>query len=208
MKKISLIIVILSSVQLTLAQIIPNGNFKKWGSANGNCPSGWSCNNDVDCKGKVTIADKIKGGAKLTVMNCFDPKKQDRSNNVNLSFQNDFAAKIPKDKKVKISFDYSYTPIVNDAAYVHISIDMSEELPNLPTFFYSDNEDGNLKPGLNQHMVCYLNFDASNGKKYAAPQNLNASSLDITFGIMPELGTDNTHKGTTLILNNVKFEIE
>ncbi len=188
------------------AQQYPNNTFTKWGEYG--CPQGWNCNNDTDCKGKLTKADKIKGGAKLTVMHCFDPKKEDRSNDVNMSYD-DLSAKIPKDKKIKVSFTYSYAPVGNDAAYIKIDADFDEEINNtFPAFFYNDNKDGSLKPGNNVIFTCYLNFDPVNGKNYTAPQNCNANSIRTSFGIMSAEGANDVHKGTTLIIHNIKFSID
>jgi hypothetical protein len=189
------------------AQNIPNGDFKKWGNEYDKCPTGWGCNNDADCTGKVTQADKLKGGAKLTVVHCWDPKKDDRSNNVNMNYD-ELSAKIPKGKKVKISFDYSYVPVGNDQAYVKIDIDIDEELTSAPAFFYNDADKGVLKPGFVQHFVCTLSFDPLKPGSYMAPQHLSASSIRTTFGIMPAAGTDDTHKGSALVINHVKFEME
>lgn len=191
----------------TQAQQYPNNEFKKWGNEYDNCPTGWNCNNDADCNGKVTRADRIKGGAKLTVMHCWDPAKEDRSNNVNMNYD-DMSAKIPKGKKVKVSFDYSYTPVGNDAAYIKIDTDFEEEVNGaFPIFFYNDSDKGLLKAGKDIHFVCYLNFDPS-GKNYVAPKNCNATSIRTTFGIMDAEGAKDVHKGTTLIINRIKFEYE
>ena len=154
---------LLVSAGIASAQAIPNGDFKKWGNEYDNCPKGWGCNNDADCKGKVTLADKVKGGAKLTVVHCWDPSKDDRSNNVNLNYDG-LSAKISKGKKVKISFDYSYTPAGGDEAYVKIDFDTNDELPVYPAFFYNDAPIGKLRSGSNQKVICYLNFDPLNGK--------------------------------------------
>lgn len=207
MKKTTLTLQFVLLIIFSNAQQFPNGDFKKWGNEYDNCPAGWGCNNDADCKGKITQADKIYGGAKLTVVHCFDPKKDDRANNVNLNCDN-LSAKIIKGKKVKISFDYSYTPVNKDEAYVKIDIDFDEELNTLPSFFYNDADKGMLKTGAIQHFTCYLNFDPGKGKNYTAPQNMSANSIRITFGIMAAQGTDDLNKGTTLIINHVKFEME
>ncbi len=206
MKKYFLIMAVTVASKLS-AQNIPNGDFKKWGNEYDKCPTGWGCNNDADCAGKVTQADKVKGGAKLTVVHCWDPKKDDRSNNVNMNYD-ELTAKIPKGKKVKISFDYSYAPVGNDEAYVKIDIDIDEELNTAPSFYYNDADKGTLKPGAAKHFVCYLNFDPVKIKNYVSPQNLTASSIRTTFGIMPAAGVDDTHKGSTLVINHVKFELE
>lgn len=205
MKWISIIMLLCTGLCLK-AQQYPNSDFKKWNEYG--CPDGWSCNNDADCKGKVTIADKMKGGVKLMVMHCFDPKKDDRSNNVNLSYD-DMSAKIPKGKKVKISFDYTYTPVGGDAAYIKLDADFDELPDNVnPSFIYGDSDKGILKTGTNVHMVCYLNFSANIAREFAAPQSLNASSIRTTFGIMPaDQGTD-VHKGSTLTIYHIKFELE
>ena len=191
------------------AQIIPNGDFKKWDEYG--CLQSWGCNNDADCKGKVTKADKISGGAKLTVMHCVDPSKEDRSNNVNISYD-DLSANILKNKKVKISFDYSYTPVGNDLAYVKIDVDFEENADNPQKsisgmFEYNSNKEGYLKTGAGQHMDCYINFDPQ-GKNYNCPDDAMANSIRTTFGIMNAPGTNDVHKGTTLIINHVKFTIE
>jgi hypothetical protein len=205
MKKILPLFCITFALPAT-AQQYPNNEFKKWGEYG--CPENWNCNNDADCKGKITKADKIKGGAKLTVIHCFDPKIEERSNNVNMSYD-DLNAKITKGKKVKVSFTYSYTPVANDAAYVKIDTDFDEEINGvLPLFFYNDNKDGLLKPGKNIIFNCYLNFEPVNGKNYTAPQNCVANSIRTTFGIMAAQGADDVHKGTTLIIHNIKFSIE
>ena len=189
------------------AQQIPNGDFKKWGNDYDHCPTGWGCNNEADCNGKITQADKIKGGARLTVIHCFDPARDDRSNNISLNFDN-LSAKIPKGKKVKISFDYSYSPVNNDIAYIKIDADMEEEQGAEARFFYNDLAKGTLKPIANGHLDCYLNFDPLKGKNYIAPQSLSASSIRTTFGIMPAEGSRDVNKGSSLIINRVKFEIE
>jgi hypothetical protein len=193
----------------TAAQQYPNNEFKNWGGSYG-APSGWDANNDSDCKGKVTKADKIKGGAKLTVMHCFNPKQEDRSNGVHISYQGDsFKAKIPKGKKVKVTVDYSFTPIANDRAYIEVGVDLGEEINDVfPAFFYNNNKEGFLPAGKNLKMICYFNFSPNDGLNYTAPQNCNASSLTTTIGIMSAEGADDEHKGTTLIINKIKFEIE
>lgn len=206
MKKKFLIMAVVASSKIS-AQNIPNGDFKKWGNEYDKCPTGWGCNNDADCAGKVTQADKVKGGAKLTVVHCWDPKKDDRSNNVNMNYD-ELTAKIPKGKKAKISFDYSYAPVGNDEAYVKIDIDIEEELNTAPSFYYNDADKGTLKPGVTQHFVCYLNFDPLKTRNYVSPQNLTAGSIRTTFGIMPAAGADDTHKGSVLVINHVKFELE
>jgi hypothetical protein len=201
------LLLLLAAAYRANSQQFPNGDFKKW-DAGSNCPASWNCNNDADCKGKITLADKIKGGAALTVMHCFDPKKNDRSNNVNISYD-DLSAKIPKGKKAKVSFDYTYTPVAEDAAYINIDADFEEEINDVfPQFFYNDSDKGLLKPGSNIHFVCYLNFDPVKGKNYTAPQNCNASSIRTTFGIKPAESGKDVHKGTKLIINHVKFELE
>lgn len=198
-------VVVMLSLQ-TRAQQYPNNEFKNWGEYG--CPESWNCNNDADCKGKVTKADKTKGGAKLTVIHCFDPKKEDRSNNVNMSYD-EMSAKIPKGKKVKISFDYSFTPVGNDQAYIKIDADFEEEVNNtFPVFFYNSSKDNTIKPGSNQKMVCYLNFTPDGGQNYIAPQNCHANSIRTTFGIMDAPGSNDVHKGTTLIIYHIKFELE
>lgn len=210
MKKHFFFLFILSAISwLGFSQTIPNGDFKKWDASG--CPESWGCNNDADCGGKVTKADKINGGAKLTVMHCFDPSKEDHSNNVNMNYD-DLHAKILKNKKVKISFDYSYMPVGNDAAYVKIDIDL-DEAPDaagnsmVGSFEYNGNKEGILDPGPLQHVECYVNFDPR-GKKYNCPDDVNAGSIRTTFGIMPANGTNDTHKSSTLIINHVKFTIE
>ena len=188
------------------AQQYPNSDFKKWNEYG--CPENWNCNNDADCKGKVSQADKIKGGVKLTVMHCFDPKKDDRSNNVNLSYD-DMSAKIPKGKKVKISFDYTLNPVAGDAAYIKLDADFDDLPDNIsPSFIYGESDKGVLKPGNNVHVVCYLNFSSTTAKDIAAPQVLSASSIRTTFGIMPADNTNDVHKGSTLIIHHIKFELE
>ncbi len=210
MTKQVLMLVTFSAVYYNASsQIIPNGDLKKWDEYG--CPQSWNCNNDADCKGKITKADKINGGAKLTVMHCVDITKEDRSNNVNMGYD-DLTAKILKNKKVKIGFDYSFTPIGNDVAYVKIDADFEEKTDvhgNTITgmFEYGGKKDGALKPGLNQHMDCYLNFD-SQGEILNCPDDVVASSIRTTFGIMNAPGTDDVHKGTTLIINHVKFTTE
>jgi hypothetical protein len=205
MKKILTLFCITFALSAT-AQQYPNNEFKKWGEYG--CPESWNCNNDADCKGKITKADKLKGGAKLTVMHCFDSKKEDRSNNVNMSYD-DLNAKIFKGKKVKVSFTYSYIPVANDAAYVKIDADFDEEVNGvMPAFFYNDNKDGFLKAGKNIAFNCYLNFEPAEGKNYTAPQNCVANSIRTTFGIMAAQGTDDVHKGTVLIIHSIKFSIE
>jgi len=190
-----------------LAQTIPNGDFKKWDPET-HCPASWNCNNDADCKGKITPADKIKGGAQLTIMHCFDPEKDDRSNNVNISYD-DLSAKIPKGKKVKISLEYSFAPVAGDVAYIKIDADFDEEINNgFPQFTYDGSDNGILKPGSNIKLACYLNFDPAHAKTYTAPQACTASSIRTTLGIMPATGGTDVHKGTTLIINHVKFELE
>lgn len=190
----------------TKAQQFPNNSFIQWNEWG--CPTGWNCNNDEDCKGKLSKADRVKGGAKLTVMHCFDPAKEDRSNNVNMSYD-DLSAKIPKGKKVKISFRYSYAPIGADMAYIKIDADFDEEVNNgFPTFMYNGNKDGALKAGNDVLFTCYLNFDPVNGTQYTAPQNCDANSIRTSFGIMPAAGATDTHKGTTLIIHNIKWELE
>lgn len=187
------------------AQTIPNGDFKKWDEYG--CPESWSCNNDADCKGKVTKADKINGGAKLTVMHCFDAAKSERSNNVNMSYD-DLSATILKNKKVKISFDYSYTPAGNDMAYVKIDVDLEENANNITgSFDYNGEKTGVLKAGNNLHADCYLNFSNS-GHQYNAPDDVTASSIRTTFGITAAAGLSDVHKGSSLIINHVKFTIE
>ncbi len=204
MKRFFSIVIMFISVQLH-AQQFPNSDFKKWDEYG--CPAGWNCNNDADCKGKLSVADKIKGGAKLTVMHCFDPKKEDRSNNVNMSYD-DMSAKIPKGKKVKISFDYTYVPVGNDAAYIKIDADFDEEVNNaFPQFTYNDAENGVLKAGSNIHAECLLNFNPQGAKQYAAPQSCNANSIRTSFGIMPAEGGSDVHKGSSLIISHIKFEI-
>lgn len=188
-------------------QTIPNGDFKKWGNEYDKCPTGWGCNNDADCAGKVSQADKQTGGAKLTVMHCWDPQKDDRSNNVNMNYD-DLSARIPKGKKVRISFDYSYAPVNNDLAYVKIDMDVQEETDQAPSFFYNDAADGLLPATAKGHMDCYVNFSPSTGKNYIAPQELTASSVRTSFGIMPAKGKKDVNKGSTLIINHVKFIIE
>jgi hypothetical protein len=210
MKMRFVLLVFLSAItRLSIAQTIPNGDFKKWDESG--CPESWGCNNDADCKGKVTKADKINGGAKLTVMHCFDSSKENRSNNVNMNYD-DLSAKILKNKKVKISFDYSYVSVGNDAAYVKIDIDLDEVQDAagntiVGSFEYNGNKEGILKPGAVQHVECYVNFDPK-GKKYNCPDDVMASSIRTTFGIMPANGASDTHKGSTLIINHVKFTIE
>ncbi len=205
MKKI-LTLLFTTIVFASAAQQYPNNEFKKWGEYG--CPESWNCNNDADCKGKITKADKIKGGAKLTVMQCFNPKKEDRSNNVNMSYD-DLNAKIAKGKKVKVSFTYSYVPVGNDQAYIKIDADFDEEVNGtIPVFFYNDNKDGFLKAGKSIVFNCYLNFEPVDGKNYTAPQNCTASSIRTTFGIMAAQGADDVHKGTTLIIHNIKFSME
>lgn len=198
---------LLMLLQEVRSQIIPNGDFKKWGNEYDKCPTGWGCNNDEDCPGKVTQADKVKGGAKLTVTHCWDIKKDDRSNNVNLNYD-DLSAKIPKGKKAKISFDYSYVPVGSDQAYIKIDIDIQEELEQAPSFVYNDAVEGWLKPNAAGHMECYVNFTPSSGKNYAAPQSIFANSIRTTFGIMPASGKTDVNKGSTLIINHVKFTVE
>lgn len=189
-----------------IAQQYPNNNFNKWNEWG--CPESWYCNNDADCKGKVTKADKIKGGVKLAVMHCFNPEKEDRSNNVNISCD-DLSAKIPKGKKVKVSIEYSFTPVGNDAAYIKIDADFDEEVNNgYPAFFYNNGTEGFLSPGTNQKMICYLNFTPAAGQNYIAPQACNANSIRTAFGIMPAKGMNDVHKNSTLIINYIKFEIE
>lgn len=188
------------------AQQYPNSDFKKWNEYG--CPESWNCNNDADCKGKLSQADKMKGGAKLTVMHCFDPNKDDRSNNVNLSYD-DMRAKIPKGKKVKISFDYTCNPMAGDVAYIKLDADF-ENLPGniSPSFIYGESNKGILKPGNNVHVDCYLNFSGNSVKNIIAPQSLYANSIRTTFGIMPADNTSDVHKGTTLIIHHIKFELE
>jgi hypothetical protein len=206
MKKILLLAFLLNS-KIIFAQTIPNGDFKKW-DAETNCPVSWNCNNDTDCKGKIILADKIKGGAKLMVQHCWDPKKEDRSNNVNMSYD-ELSAKIAKGKKVKVSFTYSYAPIGSDQAYIKIDTDFDEEVNNtFPMFFYNDNKEGFLKAGKNIAVNCYLNFEPAEGKNYTAPQNCVANSIRTSFGIMAADATGDVHKGTTLIIHNIKFSME
>ncbi|MGC4101680.1 hypothetical protein [Ferruginibacter sp.] len=198
-------IVLFSITTTAQAQQFPNNEFKKWGEYG--CPESWSCNNDADCRGKVTKADKIKGGAKLTVMHCFDPAKEDRSNNVNMSYD-ELSAKISKGKKVKISFDYSYTPVGNDEAYIKIDADFDEEVNNaFPMFTYNDSDNGTLKPGTNVHAECFLNFNPSGAKQLVSPQACNANSIRTAFGIMPAANTTDVHKGSTLVIYRIKIEI-
>jgi hypothetical protein len=210
MKKEFVFVVLFAAMTgLGRAQSIPNGDFKKWDGSG--CPESWGCNNDADCGGKVTRADKINGGAKLTVVHCSDPSKEERSNNVNMNYD-DLSAKILRNKKVKISFDYSYQPAGNDAAYVKIDIDLDEAQDAsgntiVGSFEYNGNKEGILNPGPIQHVDCYVNFDPK-GKKYNCPDDVNAGSIRTTFGIMPANGTNDTHKGSTLIVNHVKFTIE
>lgn len=205
MKKALLALFIFSCISAK-AQQYPNNSFLKWGEYG--CPQDWNCNNDADCKGKVTKADKVKGGVKLTVIHCVDPNKEDRSNNVNISFD-DLSAKIIKGEKVKVSFTYSYTPVANDQAYIKIDTDFDEEVNGVfPTFFYNDIKDGFLKAGKNVVVNCSLNFDPVDGKNYIAPQNCEATSIRTTFGIMAAQGADDVHKGTTLTIHNIKFSIE
>lgn len=206
MKKI-LVIAALLAYKTAFCQTIPNGDFKKWGNEYDKCPTGWGCNNDAGCAGKVTQADKVKGGAKLTVLHCWDPKKDDRSNNVNMNYD-ELSAKIPKGKKAKISFDYSYVPVGSDQAYVKIDIDVEEELDQAPSFFYNDAADGLLKPAVSGHVDCYVNFTPAGGKNYTAPKNISANSIRTSFGIMPGNGKSDVNKGSTLIINHVKFSIE
>lgn len=189
------------------AQKIPNGDFKKWGNEYDKCPTGWGCNNDADCAGKITMADKIKGGAKLTVMHCFDPKKDDRSNNVSLNYD-DLSARIAKGKKVKMVFVYSYKPMGNDRAYVKIDIDVEETLDKQPMFVYNDAETGFLPVAEKAIFTCQLNFNPGEVKNYVAPQNMNAGSIRTTFGIMEADGASDVHKGTTLVIHEVKFVME
>jgi hypothetical protein len=206
MKFVLITISLLCSFLVSHAQQYPNNEFKKWGEYG--CPEGWNCNNDTDCKGKITKADKLKGGAKLTVMHCFDPKKEDRSNNVNMSYD-DMSVKISKGKKVKVSIDYSFTPIGNDVAYIKIDADFDEEVNNtFPAFFYNNNKDGFFKAGANQKMVCYLNFSPTEGQNYIAPLACNANSIRTAVGIMAAEGATDVHKNTTLIINRIKFEFE
>lgn len=208
MKTIQFLFILFITSAGANAQQFPNGDFKKWGNEYDTCPAGWGCNNDADCKGKVTPADKIKGGAKLKVMHCWDPAKDDRSNNVNMNYDN-LSAKIAKGKRVKISFDYTYTPVGNDAAYIKIDADFDEEINNAyPVFFYNDSDKGNLTAGSNVHFTCYLNFDPVHGKNYIAPQACTATSIRTTFGIMPSTGASDVHKGTTLVINHVKLNLE
>ncbi len=209
MQKIILLTLLLLAASLAKAQQIPNGDFKKWDEYG--CPEDWGCNNDADCKGKVTKADKLKGGVKLTVMHCVDINKEDRSNGVTINYDN-LSASILRHKKVKIAFDYSYTPVGGDVAYVKIDVDLEEAQDAkgntiIGLFEYNGNQDGILKPGTNQHVDSYINFDPT-GKMYNAPDDLNANSIRTTFGIMAAPGTKDEHKGSTLIINHVKFSIE
>lgn len=205
MKQLFLYILILLSVNL-YAQQYPNNEFKKWNEYG--CPEDWNCNNDADCAGKLTKADKVKGGAKLTVMHCFEPKKDDRSNNVNMSYD-DLSAKIAKGKKVKVTFVYSYVPVGNDAAYIKIDTDFDEEVNNAyPQFIYNGSNNGLLKAGNNIQFECLLNFNPSGTTQLAAPQNCNANSVRTAFGIMPAAGSNDVHKGSSLIIHNIKFVIE
>jgi len=190
------------------AQQIPNGDFKKWVDG---CPASWYCNNDADCRGKVTQADKLSGGAKLTVMHCFDPSKEDRSNNVSLNYD-DLRAKIQKNKKVRISFDYSWTPVSNDAAFVSIDIDLADVRDAAgntlsASFNYNGNKDGTLKAGTGLQMDCLVNFDPD-GRNYNCPDDVMAESIRTTFGIMPGAGSHDVHKGSVLIINHAKFTLE
>ncbi|MBS1510580.1 MAG: hypothetical protein JST86_07070 [Bacteroidetes bacterium] len=202
-----LIIIMLSFAGLVAhAQQYPNSDFKKWNEYG--CPENWNCNNDADCKGKVAIADKTKGGVKLIVMHCFDPKRDERSNNVNLSYD-DMSVKIPKGKKVKISFDYTYVPAGEDAAYIKLDADFDDLPDNVsPSFIYGANDKGILKSGSNIHVDCYLAYSVNLVKSFIAPQSLSAASLRTTFGIMPADNTTDVHKGTTLIIHHIKFELE
>lgn len=206
--RISLALLFVLHAALLHAQQFPNGDFKKW--VNG-CPASWYCNNDADCRGKVTQADKISGGAKLTVMHCFDPAREDRSNNVSLNYD-DLQAKILRNKKVRVSFDYSWTPVSGDAAYVKIDIDLADirdAAGNSLTasFEYNGSKDGTLKPGSALHMDCHVNFDPD-GKRYNCPDDVMAESVRTTFGIMPGSGEQDVHKGSTLIIHHVKFILE
>lgn len=205
MKYIILLITTLLCLQMQ-AQQYPNNEFKSWGEYG--CPESWNCNNDANCKGKVTKADKIKGGAKLTVMHCFDPKKEDRSNNVNMSFD-DLRAAIAKGKKLKVTVIYSFSPVDNDQAYIKIDTDFDEEVNNrFPSFFYDGNKDVFFKSGANNKMICYLNFNPENGQDYVAPQACVANAIRTTIGIMPAPGVSDVHKNTTLTIHLIKMEFE
>lgn len=187
------------------AQQFPNNEFKKWDDYD--CPEDWHCNNDPDCKGKITMADKIKGGARLTVMHCFDPKKEDRSNNVNMNYD-DLSAKIPKGKKVKISFVYSYAPVGNDISYIKIDADFDEEINNaFPQFMYNGSSNGILKPGDRLSAECVLDFNPKGSTLFTAPADCNANSIRTAFGIMPAKDAADVHKGSSLIIHHIKFEI-
>lgn len=190
------------------AQQIPNGDFRKW--ENG-CPVAWYCNNDADCPGKVMPADKQNGGARLTIMHCFNPAKDDRSNNVSLNYD-DLKAMIQKNKKVRISFDYSWAPVSGDAAYIKIDIDLADTRdaagnPINASFEYNGNKNGWLKAGTGLHSDCILNFDPG-GRNYNCPDDVMAESIRTTFGIMPATGAKDVHKGSVLIINHVKFILE
>lgn len=190
------------------AQQYPNGDFKKW-DAQASCPAGWSCNNDEDCNGKVTMFDKVNGGVKLTVQHCFNPLKDGRSNNVNISCDDDMSSAIAKGKKVKVVLDYTYNAIGADIAYIKIDVDFNQAVGKyIPAFIYNDEQNGNLKSGNNMHAECYLNFTPGNGKTLAAPQSCNATSIRTALGIMPALLNKDVHKGSMLIIQKIRFEVE
>lgn len=204
------ILVTLLSVATCLfatAQQYPNNEFKTWDKASG-CPASWYCNNDADCKGKITMADKLKGGAKLTVMHCFDPSKEDRSNNVNMNLD-ELKLKVQKGKKVKVILDYSYMPVAGDIAYIKADVNTSDDpLDYYPSFIYNGSITGELKQGNNQQIICYVNFGSEDNRNFISPTNFTEFSVNTTFGIMAAAGLNDVHKGTNLIIHRVKVEME
>lgn len=204
MKTILLFLMLLWAPTL-FAQQYPNSQFKRWNEWG--CPEDWNCNNDQDCKGKVRIADKINGGVLLEVQHCFDLKKTDRSNNVNISYD-ELTAKINKGKKVTVRFQYSFTPKGSDQAYVKIDADFDEEInQNFPEFLYGSSKDGWLKPAQKIWMECKLNFNSS-GVNFIAPQHCFANSIRTTFGIMPGKKEEDVTKGSQLTIHQIVLNIE
>lgn len=205
MRKIILSCVLFGITTAQAQQLYPNNEFRLW--ENG-CPASWYCNNDVDCTGKVTLADKQKGGAKLQVQHCFDPSKEDRSNNVNLNLD-DLSLKLLKGKKVKIILDYSYTPVGGDQAYISVNFEPGDvPVDNYPFFEYNGNKDSFLKAGMNQQLVAWLNFGTADNRLLTAPMNCPDGLLTTTFGIMPAPEATDVHRGTTLVIHRVRLEME